>query len=99
MDMNRKSDNRTGMHRNFSMSGSGTRGSEMGRGRIGAEEDDIRTEHTTGEEAGDDTRTINDWRRKRWKTVSRYSIPAPGSARRGNRAGMEDNDEGTIIEG
>jgi hypothetical protein len=60
MDMNRKSDSRTDMHRNFSMSGSGTRGSETGRGRIGAEEDDIRTEHTTEDEAGDDTRTIND---------------------------------------
>lgn len=97
--MNRKSDNRTGMHRNFSMSGSGTRGSEMGRGRIGAEEDDIRTEHTTGEEAGDDTRTINDVAAEALENGKQILDTGTGSARRGNRAGMEDNDEGTIIEG
>lgn len=61
MDMkNRKSDKRTDMHRNFSLSGSGTRGNDVGRARIGAEEDDIRTEHTTEGAADDTTRTIND---------------------------------------
>lgn len=42
------------IHRNFSMSGSGTRGSELGRARIGAEDDDIRSAQR---EEQDDTNT------------------------------------------
>jgi hypothetical protein len=51
----------TDMHRNFSMSGSGTRGSELGGARIGAEDDDIRRDVDLPDEGeGVQPGTIND---------------------------------------
>lgn len=51
----------TDMHRNFSMSGSGTRGSEPGGARIGAEDDDIRRDTDRPDEGeGVQPGTIND---------------------------------------
>ena len=51
----------TDMHRNFSMSGSGTRGSELGGARTGAEDDDIRRDASLPDEAeGVEPGTIND---------------------------------------
>ena len=51
----------TDMHRNFSMSGSGTRGGEMGGARIGAEDDDIRRDAELPDEGeGVQPGTIND---------------------------------------
>lgn len=60
---NQHGSNASDMHRNFSMSGSGTRGNELGRARIGAEDDDIRAEQ--GAQDNDPTTeqtytTIND---------------------------------------
>lgn len=51
----------TDMHRNFSMSGSGTRGGDLGGARTGAEDDDIRRDtDLPDEEEGVQPGTIND---------------------------------------